>query len=786
MFVGEYIDFPLHPMRPGLEVRGPGEHFVLIGQGQATNRIVDYIAAHRRGRVLVSGYSGVGKSSMIRAALHDLRERLGDTSLVVIEPSARKWNDPKMISQRLIWHLRWDVAEGRVALKDSARERLLEAFDGVAASGREHVTGDEDEGTVSADVTRVLKLGASARHKSTTGLKTTYVPYDVETSLLEVANLITAVGAYRPRRGFDLVRRLFASRPAEKLRLPVVVVDRVTDWDVLVGLNNLFTVPDAVFLVVVDPDVRAQWLGRSEAGYDDLPAFQDIYLSCLWDDLPKMLRSHLDVDAASAQAQALYDKFVGFLAFSCAGIPTKCIEVLLRHQSVDHRGRPVARFDGRGIETIELFDSLYRMVLRRENDILGPFTASLGAAERDRARRFVLMSIRSIITRGTVSGDALAAIAYATAPSLLPPNHRAILSALVRVLVEENVLGDDGSAFVLSDEARDHVARGREILGTGVLPRVAVPIAAPPPPPPIMPLEPAGSSTRVPGPPTRALEQRTIGGRYTILRAIGAGGMAQVYLAQDLQLGRRVAIKVMHSVLLQDPEMVGRFTREVTLARQLTHPNIAQVYDFGRTEDGQSYFAMEYIDGQPLSALLGQRGKLPVLEALLITLQVAEALVAASAEAIVHRDLKPENIMITIDSGGMVAKVVDFGIARIGDSASDRVTRTGVVVGTPRYMSPEQAAGDQVDHRSDLYSLGFILFEMLTGSAPFDNLSAQESIIRRVTAESEELRPRLSDVSPELADVVIRATERLRDRRYQSARELIAALGRVPEATPAG
>jgi serine/threonine-protein kinase len=262
--------------------------------------------------------------------------------------------------------------------------------------------------------------------------------------------------------------------------------------------------------------------------------------------------------------------------------------------------------------------------------------------------------------------------------------------------------------------------------------------------------------------------------------------MAQVYLAQDLQLGRRVAIKVMHSVLLQDPEMVGRFTREVTLARQLTHPNIAQVYDFGRTEDGQSYFAMEYIDGQPLSALLGQRGKLPVLEALLITLQVAVALVAASAEAIVHRDLKPENIMITIDSGGMVAKVVDFGIARIGDSASDRVTRTGVVVGTPRYMSPEQAAGDQVDHRSDLYSLGFILFEMLTGGAPFDNLSAQESIIRRVTAESEELRPRLSDVSPELADVVIRATERLRDRRYQSARELIAALGRVPEATPAG
>jgi eukaryotic-like serine/threonine-protein kinase len=227
--------------------------------------------------------------------------------------------------------------------------------------------------------------------------------------------------------------------------------------------------------------------------------------------------------------------------------------------------------------------------------------------------------------------------------------------------------------------------------------------------------------------------------RYHVIKRLGEGGMGQVYLAEHVKMGRRSAIKVMSPAMVYDPDAIARFNREAANASRITHPNVCAIYDFGETPDGLIYLAMEFIDGEPLTALLERETALPVERASRIFLQTADALQAAHDLGIVHRDLKPDNVMIARGRGsgvGDVVKVVDFGIAKaVGGDESQKVTKTGLVIGTPEFMSPEQLAGDKVDGRSDLYSLALVFFRMLTGKLPFAADTAQDLMIKRLTEE---------------------------------------------------
>jgi eukaryotic-like serine/threonine-protein kinase len=208
--------------------------------------------------------------------------------------------------------------------------------------------------------------------------------------------------------------------------------------------------------------------------------------------------------------------------------------------------------------------------------------------------------------------------------------------------------------------------------------------------------------------------ERVLGGRYRIERHLARGGMAEVYLAHDQLLDRPVAVKVLFPELARDDSFVERFRRESQSAARLNHPNIVSVYDFG--EDGEALFiVMEYVPGQTLSEIIRTHGPLAPGQAVAIAAEVAAGLEAAHREGIVHRDVKPANVLVTPDG---VAKIADFGIAHAGDAVSD-LTMPGTVIGTVTYLSPEQAQGLTVDPRSDVYSLGMVLYEMLTGTAPF-------------------------------------------------------------------
>src|SRR4051794_5325774 len=253
--------------------------------------------------------------------------------------------------------------------------------------------------------------------------------------------------------------------------------------------------------------------------------------------------------------------------------------------------------------------------------------------------------------------------------------------------------------------------------------------------------------------------------RYRVVRKLGTGGMANVYLAEDQELGRRVAIKMLDDRHAQDDQFVERFRREAKNAAGLSHPNIVGVFDRGEAE-GTYYIAMEHLKGRNLKELIAARGPAPVHIAVDVTRQVLAALGHAHENGIVHRDIKPHNVMIDDDRR---VKVTDFGIARAGTS---KMTEAGSIVGTAQYLSPEQARGAQVDQRSDLYSVGVVLYELLTGKVPFTGESPVEIAMKHLSAPPpppSELNP---DVPEDLDKIAMRALAKDPARRYQSAQEM--------------
>jgi len=273
-------------------------------------------------------------------------------------------------------------------------------------------------------------------------------------------------------------------------------------------------------------------------------------------------------------------------------------------------------------------------------------------------------------------------------------------------------------------------------------------------------------------------KQRVLGNRYEIQEVLGEGGMAKVFLGTDRVLGRTVAVKVLSPQYAEDQQFVARFRREAQAAAALNHPNIVSVFDTG-SNGNVHYIVMEYVEGKTLQEVLREESSLTSERGIEIGEAVARALSAAHDKGLVHRDIKPGNIMITRE--GQV-KVMDFGIARA--TTSDTVTQTAAVLGTAAYLSPEQAQGETVDGRSDIYSLGVVLFEMLTGRQPFMGESPVSIAYRHVTEDP--IPPsRINPDVPEALDaIVMKAMAKSPDERYQTAQELIDDLRRAAEGMP--
>ncbi len=282
-------------------------------------------------------------------------------------------------------------------------------------------------------------------------------------------------------------------------------------------------------------------------------------------------------------------------------------------------------------------------------------------------------------------------------------------------------------------------------------------------------------------PNTDRMIDRVVKGKFKILKKLGQGGMGAVYLAEQVGIGHRVALKFLKSEFSTDPEIARRFLNEAKSYARVAHPNAVALHDFGQDDEGNLFIAMEYCEGVDLKKVIAEQGALPMVEAIEVVLQVADVLANAHDKGVVHRDLKPENIMIRRGMRGVHAKVLDFGIARLMD-AGTKLTVAGAIAGTPRYMSPEQVEGREADHRADIYSLGIVLFETLTGRQPFDGQTIAE-ILRRQAIEP---MPHLNEVAaeldyPELDSVIQKACAKKRDERWP---DMLTFANALSQATP--
>lgn len=280
-----------------------------------------------------------------------------------------------------------------------------------------------------------------------------------------------------------------------------------------------------------------------------------------------------------------------------------------------------------------------------------------------------------------------------------------------------------------------------------------------------------------------------VGLPYRAIRLLGEGGMGQVFLVEHRKLGRRCVAKILHAHLAGDPRIIDRIRLEAQSLGGLDHPNIVSIVAAGRTHDERPFIVMELLRGQTLGDELATRGQLPVLEALAYTCQLLHALAAAHALGIIHRDVKPNNLFLCEGPGGVrTLKVLDFGIARVIPGAAPQgphplavPTDTGMVVGTPRYVSPEGATGRPVDHRADLYSAALVLYVAIAGRGPFDHIQNGPLLLSAHASEAPEPPSRFAKepIPPELDRAILRALRKAPDDRFQTADELREELERV-------
>jgi serine/threonine protein kinase len=260
----------------------------------------------------------------------------------------------------------------------------------------------------------------------------------------------------------------------------------------------------------------------------------------------------------------------------------------------------------------------------------------------------------------------------------------------------------------------------------------------------------------------------TIAGKYRIDTKLGAGGMGAVYQATRLLIGDQVAVKILHAEQ-SDPKAAERFRREAQAAARLKHANAVNIYDFGVTDDGFQYLVMELVEGESLRQMIKQRGPLTPSASAEIISQACAALDEAHRHSIIHRDIKPDNIIVNVSATGLRVKVLDFGIAKLRDDVAGNLTQTGSILGTPHYMSPEQCLGEELDSRADIYSLGVVLYEMLTGTVPFNSPTPAAVVVQHVNQSPAPPHVLNASIPASVESTVLHALEKPREDRPQSA-----------------
>jgi serine/threonine protein kinase len=829
------LSIPLKPtFRYVHELSQSGEHALAsFGNDGLMAELQSRILHSRGGTFLVTGFRGVGKSTLIMRALEEIVARSAPSDLVlpVTLSVARSTTTERLlfaIVRRVFETLSDSGALQR--LPPPTRHALLLAYMRTSLSFKE-TQSEARERSASVDLGlgpgkavkaladfAVPSVSMSAKRSHSLAMEAAFLAYsetDVEYDLMRIISMVGSVteAAPEPR---SWLRRLWPG-PAlpgpRRLHLVIVIdeVDKLTAdaagltavEELLSGIKNVLTMSGAHFLVVAGPDLHDRAIRDAVRGngvYESVFGWR-LYVPCIWDAPDRLVQ---DLVSANSEADArVLGQLAQYLRFKARGVPRKLLQELNSFIAWDHGG-PVLQIGATDMRRVEFYARLERImrayfeggrssrlfpvaidedrwrlggyyvadwVLQNEGD---PFTATDLLRDGDDARFDPLLRI----SRGNVERllDHLA-------------EHQ-ILDVIREMSPSSTVFGDvaesNAKVFRLAERerrllygfvAQNESERGAREVSLGPPRTAAAPAAgdfagaaqaARPSSGTEQP--PAGGSFAAPRP-----SPRILAGRYELGDLLGQGGLNSVYKARDLILGRPVVAKLLRPGLGNDPQAMARFRREAQIARQLTHPQIAQTYDVLDGDDGNPALIMEWLKGTSLRDQLLSTGPMQPAEVVANGRVLAEALIYIAGQRIVRLDLKPSNIILA-DRGPVIT---DLGIALRADPGTPELTQAGQFVGTPAFMPRELIAGIEPDPRADIYGLGLVLYYCLAGQSPWEDRMSQVAIMTAIMNEEVDLTS--LDISPEFRRVLARALAGQRDQRFPTAADFREALTDTPE-----
>jgi serine/threonine-protein kinase len=595
----------------------------------------------------------------------------------------------------------------------------------------------------------------------------------------------------------DRLKHMINRRPASHIRLKIVFVfdelDKLEEFTVQVdgdasggqkpvidqvlgALKNLFTTSGVTFIFVAGKDLQERWLedvGKGDSIYESVFSY-DKYLPCMWTEVQTICDGLIDrARGMSAADVQVCNDFKKYLAFKGRGIPRRIIRTF--NEYVEWSGNhPRLVFTRQHIRRIRFFAGLQSVLEEHEKQLFGDAHEEVPGTQSDKRRLGIYYLVDWILQQGAAEftlTDVLNAskrlsARIALAEEIAPR----VIEDVVKTLVEKSYLQEVHKVL-------DQVFIGDGKVGEGKRYKLAARRLA----------EMGGvaedleEDARVF---TGKEKLLTSIGKYKLLKQLGRGGMGTVYQATDEQSGRIVAVKVLAEEWNNDSDIVARFEREAMIMNALRHPNIVQMYDWGK-DGSRVYIVMEYLDGLTLDEIIRSRGKLGLEWAMAIATQVADTAHYVHQQGFVRNDLKPTNIMLT--TAGRIC-LLDFGIAKsvhpAAEFSSQHDTQAGVIIGTPLFMAPEQFEHYVADVRSDVYSLGVVLYKMLTGVYPFDHHDFAQ-VSRAHLHETPKPLSHYVDVPEALEHVILKCLEKVPDQRYQTMEELSMALqdaaGELPQ-----
>jgi hypothetical protein len=776
-----------------------------VGREAAVGRVVRGLLA-APAHYLVTGYSGVGKSSFVSRVIVDWRNLCaarGIDRLLIFNLQLAQSESPEDVVKKLIGKVYFGSQDGQFSpdkqLSDRLQLSFIQAHSKSLKETQNETTAHERGGDASLGPPKLTTILGGGLQFALKRSKESSRSLEVEHEY----NLSAAIGDFEAvlhllaKPETNRTKTLWSFWPFSRKETSVkqarilFIFDQIDDLTSIQALAPLFSLPNSSFIVLGGIKLKEQIATAKEEGRQVLDSFHEEYLECQWNQAEHILSLLISADQIGPRQ---FSEFRDYLNFTAQGLPRRLFAAIDRHANlIDNQF--YLRLTESDRLRVRLGSKLHRVIWKNRKRILGDYIDSVQYYLRDKALRGTYHLADRMFRVATFTMQDADTVVTQMSDAIIHSERQRVLRNLLDVCVEEGLIVVHGNKYTLADDILRLVKRIPDWLKDGFVdaqsflqdltgfgeprPETTGVIQVVPRPP--LPEDKPETTIVVardkrikpPPPPPPSLGQID---RYVLRKKLGEGGMGAVYLAEDTRLQRQVAVKVLHSHVGNSPEAKARFAREGRAVASLQHRNIVSVYDVQELPTGQMALVTEYVEGESLETRV--RGELPVVAALNISIQIATALKAAHDQGIVHRDIKPSNILLS--SRGEV-KLLDFGIAKLRDEhEGEAVTQAGALVGTPAYMSPEQVMGVSIDPRSDLYSLGVLMYRMFAGRNRFEDGLGTAALMMKILHEQPS-PPSVHNpsITPELDSIVMKCLDPKPENRFWTAQELITALKEV-------